>query len=859
MAAMAPLSLLFPVLPAQAGPAPTITSISPTVASAKGGTQITITGTNFVSGATVDFGQNSAIKVTFVNSTTLKAEAPDSTGDLEGTVSVFVTNPDTQTATLPEGLLYDLPPSLKSVTPPIGSTAGGYKVVLTGKDFRCGSSCPGGPVVLFGTTPATSVIFNNNTTMTVGVPAEAAGTVTVKVTNTDGLSTTLANGFTYSPVVVSQVTPAIGPLGGNNTVSIQGSGFVSGSTVTFGGTAATSVTFVSATSLTVKAPAHSAGTVAVAVTNANGTGTLPSAYRYSGGPIITSVTPGAGPIGGGTAVTVTGFNLKSVTQVMFGNNAGTISSTSSNSIKVTNPPISGSTNPVSVVATNTNGSFTLPNAFEYELSIVTQGLDDSYAGVPYSNTLKVTGGLPPYTWTKTSGGLPSGVSLKGATGIISGTPAANYGTYTIGLKVTDSSTPPNVATTSLTFNNLFGFTTATIPPTFFGMILYDQSIWPSVPVGALGKGLATTWPFIEQTQGTFNWTVLDQYVADAQAHVVPGTTTPLSLYWTNANVPPYAAADTSTCSAYTGTNIFACTSNVNNLQYFDDFMTALVTRYLGKIQIYELWNEPNISNVYTGSLAELATLTSHAYNIIRTLNPSATILSPSPTAANYLLSYLKTPGAPLGFDAISIHGYPDVGQNDVAEAIVGFKSVNIKLSMLQAPGVGVKPIWDSETSWGGAQSITDPDLRVGFASRSLLLHWSVGIHNMYWYGWDSPVWGTLYYPPPGLGATTAATAYNVTYNWMVGASMPAPCTANGGTTYAAVYTCQLVRPGGYTALAVWDTTQTCSDGVCTFSNYTPASNYIQYRDLTGALIPITPGQTLQIGVKPILLENETAP
>ena len=179
--------------------------------------------------------------------------------------------------------------------------------------------------------------------------------------------------------------------------------------------------------------------------------------------------------------------------------------------------------------------------------------------------------------------------------------------------------------------------------------------------------------------------------------------------------------------------------------------------------------------------------------------------------------------------------------------------------MLQAPGVGVRPIWDSETSWGGATSITDPDLRVAFAARSLLLHWSVGIHNMYWYGWDSPVWGTLYYPPPGIGVTPAANAYAFTYNWMVGASMPAPCSTNGGSTYVAVYTCQLTRPGGYNALAVWDTTQTCSNGTCTTSNYTPNSEYIQYRDLTGAVTSITPGQVIKIGSKPILLENMNPP
>jgi hypothetical protein len=854
-ALMASICLACQLASAQA--APTIKKISPPVSSTNGGTVITITGTNFVTGATVAFGPNNATSVTFVSSTTLKATTPPSTlASTEGTVSVFVTNPNNLYATLTEGLTYHLPPSLTSVSPDVGLPSGGYQVTLNGQYFRTGAT------VLFGTTPATSVVFISNTSLTATVPALAAGVVNVVEKNSDGLSTTLKKGFTFSPVYVTGVSPSIGPLGGGNTVTIQGVGFTTGTTVTFATTAATSVNVLSANELTAVAPAHASGTVSVTVSNASGSFVFLLGYKYSGQPIITSISPTSGVFKGGTSVTLSGFNLGALSKVTFGGSAAKIVTKGPDTVKVTSPVFPGGANPVAVQATGATSSFTLPGAYEYELSILTQGLDDGYAAFPYSNTLAVTGGIAPYTWSITSGTLPSGLTLNPSTGVISGTPAANYNTYTLTFQATDSSPTPYSSSTPLSFNILFGFSSEVIPPNFFGMIVYDQTNWPlPVPVGALGKGLATTWPFIEQTQGTYNWSVLDQYVADAQASDVPGTTTPLSLYWTNANIPPWAASDPTTCSFYTGTDISACTSSIASarLPDFAAFMTALVTRYLGTIQIYELWNEPDISNVYTGSVAELVTMTSTAYNVIRQVNPSATILSPSPTQEPFLYSYLTAPGAPLGFDAVAIHGYPNVLSNDVPEAITGFKSVNIKLAMIQAPGVGVRPIWDTETSWGGAGAITDPNLRSGFVARSFLLHWSAGIHNMYWYGWDSPVWGTLYAAPPGLGMTPAAYAYQYTYDWLVGASMPAPCTANGGSTYAAVYTCQLTRPGGYNALAVWNTTQTCSNGVCTTSSYTPNSQYVQYRDLTGAVTSITPGQTIQIGAEPILLENMSPP
>lgn len=839
---------------------PTISSISPVVGSTAGGTLVTINGTNFLSGAVVHFGQAAAAS-SYINSTTLQATAPPSA--TEGVVTVSVTNPgNSNAAKLLQSFTYHYPPSLTSITPSTSPVTGGSKVTLAGQNFRCAPQCPSGIVVTFGGVAAPSVVFNNNASLTVVTPAHAAGPVSVTVSDPDGQQTTLASGFAFGSATISQISPNIGPIGGGNSVTITGVGFVNPSSVTFGTKASSSVTFVSSTQLTAIAPSQAAGLVDVTVASTGGTVTAPASYQYSSAPIVTGVSPASGSMGGGTAVSLTGYLLSNTTSVLFGGTPGVITAPGLNKMVVTTPAYSGTGNGVvDITLVSPNGTTTVPGGFSYTFGIVTKGMDDGYLGVHYSNTLTTAGGTGPVTWAVTSGKLPAGVSLKPTTGIINGVPTAPYNTYTFTVKATDSASPPHTSTATFSFNILFGFQSTPIPPTFFGMVLYDQvNNWPAVQFGALGKGLGTTWPFIEQVQGTYNWTVLDQYVADAQAHTVPGTSTPLSLYFTNANVPPWAAKDTSTCSSYAGTNppIQACTSMVNNIQDFDNFMTALVTRYLGTIQIYELWNEPNVANVWTGSYADMVTLTAHEYNDIRSINPSAIILSPSSTAAPWLQSYMETPGAPLGVDAVAIHGYPNVGDIDAPEAIVGFKSVNIKLTMAAIPGLGVKPIWDTESSWGGQLAITDMDMRVAFVLRSLLLHWSVGIQRYYWYGWDSPVWGELWYPPP-TGETPAGFAYNVGYNWMEGASMPAPCSQNGGTTFNAVYSCQLTRPGGYTALAVWDTNQSCSNGVCTTSNYTPPAQYIQYQDATGVEHAITPGQTIQIGAKPILLENMTAP
>src|SRR5436309_14824054 len=51
-----------------------------------------------------------------------------------------------------------------------------------------------------------------------------------------------------------------------------------------------------------------------------------------------------------------------------------------------------------------------------------------------------------------------------------------------------------------------------IPAAFFGMHLTTKTNWPTVPIGTLGKGTFTNWPYIERTQGVRDWSNLDAWV-----------------------------------------------------------------------------------------------------------------------------------------------------------------------------------------------------------------------------------------------------------------------------------------------------------------------------------------------------------
>lgn len=91
------------------------------------------------------------------------------------------------------------------------------------------------------------------------------------------------------PVIsVSGIVPNAGATAGGTSVTISGSNFQSGATITFDGISATDIIFVDSGTLTAKTPAHAAGSVDVLVTNPDLTSdTLVSGYTYTSLPIVT--------------------------------------------------------------------------------------------------------------------------------------------------------------------------------------------------------------------------------------------------------------------------------------------------------------------------------------------------------------------------------------------------------------------------------------------------------------------------------------------------------------------------------------------------------------------------------------------
>jgi hypothetical protein len=170
-------------------------------------------------------------------------------------------------------------------------------------------------------------------------------------------------GATPPAFAVGSIAPSIGVPGGATVVTIFGSGFQSGATVTLGGTAM-NATVNSSTTIVARTPAHAPGTVDVVVTNPNGqSGTLSGAYTYADAPplpapIVATVLPTIGSTGGGTPVAITGTGFlgtgpRSAVVVRFGETVIEALHVTDNLILLTTPAhIAGA---LDVVVTNPDG------------------------------------------------------------------------------------------------------------------------------------------------------------------------------------------------------------------------------------------------------------------------------------------------------------------------------------------------------------------------------------------------------------------------------------------------------------------------------------------------------------------------
>ena len=246
-------------------PVPTLTKVTPNAGKTAGGTTVTLTGPGFRTGATtVTFGSgNHGVTVHVTGTASLTVKTP---AHATATVTVTVTTPGGTSGTQPYS--YDPVPTLTKITPTTGKAAGGNTVTLTGSGFRSGAT-----TVEFGTTkPGSTVDVLSTTSLTVKVPAHAAGTVGVFVTTPGGKSGTVTYHYEYTPLVIKTTSLPSGRVGTFYTTSVSATGGTGSYTWTIS-TLPTGLTYTSSDGQIYGTPTTT-GTYTVEITVTDGMSTM---------------------------------------------------------------------------------------------------------------------------------------------------------------------------------------------------------------------------------------------------------------------------------------------------------------------------------------------------------------------------------------------------------------------------------------------------------------------------------------------------------------------------------------------------------------------------------------------------------
>ncbi|MGE3610425.1 MAG: IPT/TIG domain-containing protein [Bacteriovoracaceae bacterium] len=450
--------------------APTVTSISSSVGPVAGGSAITITGTGFLTGASVSVGGSACTLVTVVSSTSITCALPSHTA---GLVSVTVTNTDSQSGTLAAAYTYQAAPTVASISPSIGALAGGTSITITGTGFLAGAS------VSLGGSACAGVTVVSSTSITCTTSAHAAGVVSATVTNSDSQSGSRSSAFTYraAPAVTS-VSPSAGALAGGSTLTITGSGFITGATVSVGGSSCTSVSVVSSTSITCTLPAHAAGAVSVVVTNSDSqSGTLAAAYTYQAAPTVSSVSPSVGQLAGGTSITITGTGFLTGASVSIGGSACSgITVVNATTITCTTPAHAAGV--VSVSVTNSDSQVGSSNAYTYRAAPTVTSVSPSVGPLAGGTNITITGTGFVGSTVDVGGLACTAVVVVSSTSITCTSPAHVAGAVTITVTNDDNQSAsiasaftyqaaPTISSVSPIVGPLAGNTTLTITGTGF--------------------------------------------------------------------------------------------------------------------------------------------------------------------------------------------------------------------------------------------------------------------------------------------------------------------------------------------------------------------------------------------------------
>ncbi|MDR2662631.1 MAG: cellulase family glycosylhydrolase [Treponema sp.] len=299
------------------------------------------------------------------------------------------------------------------------------------------------------------------------------------------------------------------------------------------------------------------------------------------------------------------------------------------------------------------------------------------------------------------------------------------------------------------------------------------------------------------------------------------------------------------------------------IPYFLKYVDQMVTRYRGRVDAFEIWNEPNLF-FWDGSDEHFYALSGAAAKRIKELDPEVTVLAGSTfRAARGFLRGMFKAGAFEYTDGISFHPY-------ASDALRTLKQVD-KLRKIMAEFNYHKPVWITEVGYatGGIYfSFNKLDRYPEYVVKTLSGLAARGVRNAVWYElmdeynrdeapdrWNPSHFFGLVYPDKTFKA--GAEAFMLTAGYLRGAEYrpDLPVRENADENITGLF---FKRPEGTNVLLLWNN----GAGAKPLGLAVSGGPELFRRDISGGEpVPRPAETTLTIGRDPVFIiwEGEGTP
>jgi polysaccharide biosynthesis protein PslG len=166
------------------------------------------------------------------------------------------------------------------------------------------------------------------------------------------------------------------------------------------------------------------------------------------------------------------------------------------------------------------------------------------------------------------------------------------------------------------------------------------------------------WDGIETAKGKYNWGFWDDFVRIAAEE-------------NGITLVPYICYTPAWNSTGDTTNYWNHTPR--DYDTFGPFVEALVNRYKKQIRTWELWNEPDIKEYWSGDAADLARLTKIGAVAVKKADPTAkVVLAGLAGHTEFTLRLFRDLGISPYVDVVNCHSYYETWHGDPLETVVPY-------------------------------------------------------------------------------------------------------------------------------------------------------------------------------------------